>query len=96
MSSAIKVLPRMEKGPNGWREVLFLPNTKANRGFIAYCSPYEGHGEACYDYYLKTKPMSKDKCPEAWLNWYANYGGECAPVRLAKRITFADSVQAYL
>jgi hypothetical protein len=92
--NAIKVIVRLEKFNGDWRPLLVLPNTPANRGFVAFCSPAEGHGEMCHDYYRNTKPADKVTA-EKWLNWYASIGGNIEPVKLAQRITLADSREAY-
>src|SRR5574343_314992 len=89
MKNEITIIVRLEKGPTGaWREILFLPDTPANYGMIACCSPQEGHGEASLEYYRTTKKPRAGHVPEFWSNWYANYGG-CrseVPVVVKKRL----------
>lgn len=51
----IKVIVKTELFNGQRRPILFLPNTAANSGTIAYYSPLEGHGEASLSYYEKCK-----------------------------------------
>lgn len=76
MKNEITIIVRLEKDPSGaMREIIFLPDTPANYGRIAYCSPQEGHGEASLEYYWGTKKPGAEHVPELWANWYANCGG---------------------
>ena len=96
-NEAIKIIVRLEKNPYTGKmdEVLFLPNTPAKYGMIAYCSPKEGHGEATLEYYRSTKPV-KGRAAAMWATWYSNYGGG-GPVAVEayQRINYDDLHQAW-
>ena len=89
----IKVILKTEKFNGSTRPVLFLPDTSCNTGFIAYFSPDEGHGEACYEYYLSCKPMKDKILADKLLAMYSGYG-EVYPVKRVYRRSLNDIKQA--
>lgn len=91
---AIKVILKTESFNGKQRPILFLPNTSANQGLIAYFSPAEGHGEACYEYYLSCKPLKDAELAKSLIDMYSGYG-EVYPVKRAYRQSFKDCKAAY-
>ena len=82
----IKVIVKTESDGD---VILFLPNTTANQGTIAYYSPTGGHGEACYEYYLACKPIRDNAEANKWVSFYANYGEYAETIRAYKQ-SFKD------
>ena len=76
--NTIKVILKTEVNPFTKQEqpILFLPNTPANAGLIAFCSPTEGHGEACFEYYYKCNPLKDEKEAARLLGWYDSIGAQ--------------------
>ena len=90
----IKVILKTESFNGKQQPILFLPDTSCNRGFIAYFSPDEGHGEACYEYYGSCRPLKDSALADKLLAMYSGYG-EVYPVKRAYRQSLNDIKQAY-
>ena len=91
----IKVIIKQERHTKGSIEpILFLPNCPANPGMIAYCSPYEGHGEASIGYYHECEHVAPE-LREKWRTWYENLGTDNTPVSIAYRQSSKDRAEAW-
>lgn len=87
----IKVIAKRESGNS---LVFFLPDTPARRGYIAYWTPKEGHGEAGIDYFRQTRrPLPSQEAEIARLiEVYAHIGEYTTIKRVQKD---SQKLQAY-